>query len=49
MLVAMIELQPNNIILGYGNVFSTYVNSNIIDHGHIIINEDKYPIYFLFQ
>ena len=35
----MIELQPNNIILGYGSTFSTYVNSNIIVHGHIIINK----------
>lgn len=40
MFAAMIELQPNNIILGHGNAFSTHVNSNIIVHGHIIINED---------
>ena len=39
MLIAMIELQPNNIILGRGNAFSTYVNSNILVHGHIIINK----------
>lgn len=38
MLVAIIELQPNNIIIGHGSTFSTYINSNIIDHGHIMIN-----------
>lgn len=41
MLVAIIELQPNNIILGHGNAFSTHINSNIIDHGYIIINKLK--------
>lgn len=41
----MIELHLNNIIIGYGNTFSTHVNSNIIIHGHIIINKFKPPIY----
>ena len=39
MLVAMIELQSNNIILGHGNTVGTHMNSNIIIHGHIIINK----------
>ena len=39
--VAMIEAQSNNIILGHGNTFSTHMNSNIIVHGHIIINKLK--------
>lgn len=46
MLVAMIELQSNNIILGHGNTFSTHMNNNIIVHGHIIINNFNTPIYF---
>ena len=42
----MIELQPNNIILGYGSTFNTYANSekvrpsNIIIYGYLIINEN---------
>lgn len=44
MFVAMIELQSNNIILGHGSTFSTHMNSNIIVHGHIIIN-DLNPLY----
>lgn len=38
MLAAIAELQLNNIILGCGGVFSTHTNTNIIVHGHIIIN-----------
>lgn len=38
MLVAMIELQSNNIILGHGSTFSVHVNGNIIVHGYIMIN-----------
>lgn len=38
MFAAMIELQSNNIIIGHGSAFSTHVNSNIIIHGYLIIN-----------
>lgn len=38
MLTTIIELHSHNIILGYGDTFNTHVNSNIIVHGYLIIN-----------